>query len=314
MEILGVRWGGLGDLLVILPSIQLIRRLHPQAKFILAAGQEGGNLLKAAGLIDNFIPSEDRRLASLFQLPSEASDEWLRRFDRVFVWLNRPKAEWVALMERSLGKKLSVLAANDCLGLTLSRIFFMMTAKAIPSDTEKEHLYEKMAFLPIRPEWGKEAEELFPSAKASPLVIIHPGSGGRQKRWELGNFLEIVNRLSAEGVSGAIITGPAENDYLPFLSSFPWPPSWGWLNEPLLSTVAWLLAKSALYLGNDSGVTQLAGLCGCRGVALFLEENARLWAPPGRIQVIKAGSLSEIKVEGVWEEIKATLSSFRDTP
>lgn len=309
MEVLGIRWGGLGDLLVLLPSLQFIRRLYPQAKLTLVANPEFGGLVKAAGLVDSLIPSEDRRLVSLFQVNSETSDEWLRRFERIFIWLNKPKVEWVEIIEKSLGKKLSTLVADDSLRFPLSRYFFMMTVEAIASDTKKEISYEKMAFLPIRQEWAREAEKLFPWNRTSPLAVIHPGSGGRQKRWELGNYLEIANRLSREGFSGAFITGPAEKDYLPVLVSFPWPPGWKWLKEPPLQAVAWLLSKSNLYLGNDSGITQLAGFCGCPGVALFLDENARLWAPSGKIKVIRAGLIREIKMETVWEGIKMIADS-----
>lgn len=311
MEVLDIRWGGLGDLLVLLPSLRLIKRLYPQAKLTLVANPEFGGLLKAVGLVDCLIPSEDRRLVSLFQVNSGASDEWLRRFDRIFIWLNKPEVEWVEIIEKRLGEKLSVVVADDSLRLPLSRYFFMMTVKTVASDTKKELSYEKMAFLPIRQEWAGEAEKLFPWNRTSPLAVIHPGSGGRQKRWELGNYLEIAKRLSREGFSGGFITGPAEKDYLSILFSFPWPPGWKWLREPPLKAVAWLLSKANLYLGNDSGITQLAGLCGCPGVALFLEENARLWAPSGKIKVIKAGSIREIKMETVWEGIKMIADSLK---
>lgn len=41
------------------------------------------------------------------------------------------------------------------------------------------------------------------------------------------------------------------------------------------------LAGCRAYLGNDSGVSHLAGLCGARTVAMFGPTSAAIWQPLG---------------------------------
>jgi ADP-heptose:LPS heptosyltransferase len=56
-----------------------------------------------------------------------------------------------------------------------------------------------------------------------------------------------------------------------------------------LAQVAALLRCAALYLGNDSGISHLAGAVGTRGVVLFGPTDPRMWAPRGgRLRVLHA--------------------------
>jgi ADP-heptose:LPS heptosyltransferase len=41
------------------------------------------------------------------------------------------------------------------------------------------------------------------------------------------------------------------------------------------------LAGCHAYLGNDSGVSHLAGLCGARSIVLFGPTNPQVWHPLG---------------------------------
>jgi ADP-heptose:LPS heptosyltransferase len=46
-----------------------------------------------------------------------------------------------------------------------------------------------------------------------------------------------------------------------------------------LQDLAAVLSQSAAYLGNDSGVTQLASACGLRTFAVFGSTDPRIWGP-----------------------------------
>jgi len=50
-----------------------------------------------------------------------------------------------------------------------------------------------------------------------------------------------------------------------------------------LAQAAALLARSDLYLGNDSGISHLAAAVGVPTVALFGPTDARQWAPRGEV-------------------------------
>src|SRR5436305_1443289 len=43
-----------------------------------------------------------------------------------------------------------------------------------------------------------------------PLLLIHPGSGGRSKRWSRSGFVEVAARSQQGGAGVAVVCGPAE--------------------------------------------------------------------------------------------------------
>jgi ADP-heptose:LPS heptosyltransferase len=53
------------------------------------------------------------------------------------------------------------------------------------------------------------------------------------------------------------------------------------LTQPPLEELAARLAGCHAYLGNDSGVSHLAGLCGARTATLFGPTNPDVWRPIG---------------------------------
>ena len=69
-RVLLLRPGGLGDLIITLPSIRLLRRLYPGAPLHLAARADYAALFAAAGVVDRVFDLDDQGLdASFFRKP-----------------------------------------------------------------------------------------------------------------------------------------------------------------------------------------------------------------------------------------------------
>ena len=87
-----------------------------------------------------------------------------------------------------------------------------------------------------------------------------------------------------------------QTDSQPSSRSFPrkfHPPFALRLYTPVLFSLpeaAAVLARAALYVGNDSGMTHLAALLGVPTVALFGATDPRVWSPRGRRVEIVAGT------------------------
>jgi ADP-heptose:LPS heptosyltransferase len=115
-----------------------------------------------------------------------------------------------------------------------------------------------------------------------PLLIVHPGAGSPAKRWAADGFAEVATWWSRAGGGVVTVAGPAEDGAKPLGGGAMvrnWP----------LPDLASLLARGALYLGNDSGVSHLAGAVGSVGVVLFGATDARRWRPiAGRLRVLRA--------------------------
>jgi len=133
-----------------------------------------------------------------------------------------------------------------------------------------------------------------------PLVLLHPGSGGRRKRWPLERFLELARWCAGQGAEVLLLCGPADADLEAQLRAEPlglqalYPPG------PL--ELAGLLERTALFVGNDSGPGHLAAALGTPTLSLFGSTDPRLWRPPhpwARVLQAPEGRLETLGVAAV---------------
>lgn len=313
VNVLLARWGGLGDLMAVLPSIQLVRRILPSASLTLIAREEYGSLLLQSGLIDHLIREDTSGLLPLFAdrpgLLDRRSD-WLGRFDLTLIWLSSlEKGNLEKNLSSLVGAKRSyVIRYRQETDQPISRFFFEKTQEALEENRSQIFAFDECARL-----WPSSAADSSHSrAPARPTghkeyVVIHPGSGGEKKRWPVGNFLEIAKRLGDRAVPGILVTGVAERGLEPLIARASRFPGWTWLHSPSLERLSQIFAGARLYLGNDSGVTHLAAACGTEVVAIYRAEFAHIWRPYGRAHLLIAGSPEDVSVELAWEIVAQVL-------
>jgi len=140
---------------------------------------------------------------------------------------------------------------------------------------------------------------LRPVAPGEMRLVVHPGSGGRDKRWPLADFLEVVRHAASTGIGGVLVTGEAEDDLESSLRAVVLPAGWTRVSRLPAETLAGLLASSTHYIGNDSGPTHLAAACGARVLAFFLDTNLPAWRPFGRTRIISAPAIDRILLPSV---------------
>ncbi len=307
------RMGGLGDLLVALPSINLLRKIFSPCLMTLICRPEYGALLMETGVVDELVSVEASWIGPFFnpaQPPTPQFSAWLDKFDLITGWFNS-KHDFILARLLAFKKKyeVKVIEAQPGIRESLTQYFFRRTGE-IFRRKECLPISKEFIFLPLTKRQQKEGLKLLGNSffeKEKKLVIIHPGSGSRRKCWPLSNFLAFVERLSDKGVNGALITGGAEDWLEGELKSYNWPETWFWLKNPSLINLAGLLSQAHFYLGNDSGVTHLAAACGTKGLALFRHDLVTLWKPAGLVSTISAPEVSQISQKEVWEKIKDRL-------
>lgn len=306
------RLGGLGDLLIALPSIQLLRKKYPAAKLTLVCRKTYGQLLEEAGIINNVIEADSRRLLPLFSGghgPAAEPARWLGEFDSIIGWFSEKK-------ESALEKNLGLICPGawtffhyDALSCQpMSRFFFQKTLEAWRKERQEPLSFEECRLLrlsstgtagALRKKRDKEIAVKF--------VVVHPGSGSEQKCWPIDNFLEVIERLGRKKVSGVIVTGEAEERLRIILKETSLPGGWSWVHLPSLAALSKLLLEADLYLGNDSGVTHLAAACGAEVLSLFRKDRAIAWRPHGRVHLLAAESVGNMDSDYVWEKISSLL-------
>lgn len=143
-----------------------------------------------------------------------------------------------------------------------------------------------------------------------PTVLLHPGTGGRWKRWPLRHFQRLAGPLARAGLAVRWSCGPADDDLREALLATSERPGelWPDLN---LDDYAALLARCTLLVSADTGVAHLASLLSVPQVALFGPTDPRRWTPlGGQAAVIQSPDLCG----GRWEALPAALDEPASEP
>jgi heptosyltransferase-3 len=294
-RILVLRGGALGDLIVTLPALALLRQRWPEAHITLVGNPTAGRLALRRGLISELLSQHEGRWTPLHEpgpLPASLS-EWLAAFDAVLNFWPDPDGA----LQRHFPTR-------------VGQVF--LEAPALPkpgSGPAAAHFQAVLAPLGLQP-----GPLFYPLSPATPpsrersSIIIHPGSGSPRKNWPLANWLRLARGLPVRPV---FILGEAEVARWDAQGvSTAGVPT---LRDKTLEDLIAELAGCRLFLGHDSGISHLAAGCGARCVLLFGPTDPAIWAPPSpHVQVLQAGAdFSTLSPESVLAAAQARLADQR---
>lgn len=117
-------------------------------------------------------------------------------------------------------------------------------------------------------------------AQRSDEILVHPGSGAARKNWPAARFAATVETLRRRGAAVRLLVGEADVGAAAAVEAHVGTPM-ARLEHPSLRRLAAVLAGSRGYLGNDSGVSHLAGLVGAHTVTTFGPTAPAVWRPIG---------------------------------
>jgi ADP-heptose:LPS heptosyltransferase len=264
--------GALGDFLCFLPALR-----------VLSQGQQV-DLLARSEFVDLVPPAVKVRSLECYQIhrlfvPQSGKEAELLQFF----------APYSAILSWMGSRQNTFIRELDAVSQGRARVFpFQPT----PSRMHQIDYYlacvgglSSVAGVPqigLRPEAIAWAERFWQQHVLSgkPVMALAPGSGAQEKNWpEI--FFRVVADWWRQRTSGAVVVvvGPVENERGESQALCPEAVVARHLN---LGQLAALLARSDLYLGNDSGVSHLAAAVNVTSAVLFGPSNARQWAPRGK--------------------------------
>ncbi|MBN1817499.1 MAG: glycosyltransferase family 9 protein [Sedimentisphaerales bacterium] len=122
---------------------------------------------------------------------------------------------------------------------------------------------------------------------SKPLAILHPGSGGAAKCWNLDNFILLAQALGDKGMQVVFLLGPAEQERLSDADKRRLAETGPCIADLDLEHLVQILSCAVLFCGNDSGITHLAAGLGVPTVAIFGPTDPAVYQPLGpRVKVI----------------------------
>lgn len=276
-RVLVIRGGAIGDFIVALPVIRLLRQNIPQAHIEVMGYSGIVELAVKAGLADATRSLGDRRMAMLYAKGAAldpALADYFRSFNLVVSYLFDPDGILRENMEK--------------LGVRLLIDFPKLIAPGEGHASQQlAKPLEKLAMFLEEPEWRKTLFAKARSYSKSKRIVIHPGSGSTTKNWPAQNWLRLADEIIATHPQTEIIfiTGEAEVERGTLPQDIPFR---RWQNLSLTDLVDHLHTCD-LFLGHDSGISHLASACGVPSLLLFGPTDPSTWAPPQpTVRVIRA--------------------------
>jgi len=116
--------------------------------------------------------------------------------------------------------------------------------------------------------------------EGAPLVTLHPGASWGPRAWRPEHFAGVARGILARDREHVLFVGSSEERALgDRLRALVGAPRAHFLFGAPLREVAAILERSALFIGNDSGIAHLAAATGCRVIALFGPQDPRRFRP-----------------------------------
>lgn len=296
------RPGALGDTLLTFPALHLIRRQWPDAQITLICRADVHALARASDLADSTFRHDLSAWACLFDesaIPSELARETFAGADLALVW-SLDSGGMIVSRLRALGALRSLVVQPPPQAGSQRHVALQLMdplaplGLAIPKDLAGIATYLPTVRWPpaAQDEADAELRRLRAELAGRLPIAIHPGSGGARKIWPPSHFATLIRELKKD-FAPLLVAGPQEEKIVAqVIGAADATPI---VHELSLAGLAAFLSACALYVGNDSGATHLAGMLGVPTIALFGPTDPALWAPLGQHAVVSQSPTRRIE-------------------
>ena len=300
-RILVIRGGAIGDFVLTLPAIKLLRDRFPDAWLEILGYKHIAALVDERFYADAVRSIESASLAKFFakdvELPADLVS-YFAGFDLIVSYLYDPDGVFEGNVRRAGATNFLVgpskldnsgHAAHQLarplasLGLTLAD----PAPRILPNEADRAAVRHLLR------------------AETQRIIALHPGSGSETKNWSIERWIKLGDILLSRGHHLIILAGEADGDRLTKLKT-------AWKGAPVqfaenlpLPHIAALL-EDISFIGHDSGVSHIAAAAGARCILLFGWTDPAIWAPlNAKVTVVRApeGKMSLLDVETVSYEL-----------
>jgi ADP-heptose:LPS heptosyltransferase len=289
--------GAVGDLILTLPLIRLLKAEYGYQRVDVAGHLDRLTYLVGKTAIDQAISIDRHSLHALFIDPESfhltEDDPLIQLFhpyELIVTFLSDEQGHFeqnlimTALRTHSVEVVTLALRPPDDFRGHAAEFFIRQFADQMVQKPH-HHLarFLQTPLLQVKPPSGQmDATPLADDKlKRYRRITLQPGSGGVGKCWPIENFCELAARLQQEDFKPLFLLGPAETE------------RWGQevvarlkahaqiIQDIPLEQVVELLSESTAYIGNDSGISHLAGAMDLPSLVIFGLTDPQHWRPLG---------------------------------
>jgi len=294
-NILVIKIGAIGDVILAIPSIRALRKKFPEARIYCLVGKESRSILQRCPYLNGIIvfdhKEKDRGIFGLFNILKEVRKYY---FDMVIDLQNNRKSHLISYFSMSA----------DRYGYNNRKLSFLLNHKVEPAQTDTpavEHQFRTLKLLDIDKEnlnlelWPSEEDDeyiriLLESewiGQKEKIVGINLGASKRwlSKCWPLENFAQLCDKLSKDSIR-VIITGTQEDlNSAAKIQKLASSKLLNFAGKTTIMQLAALIKRCSVFVSADSAPLHVAASVGTPMVALFGPTSPDRHMPPAKIAV-----------------------------
>lgn len=309
-RVLVIKPDHLGDVLLLTPALQLLRRQRPELEIALLIGPWSKVAVAHNEDIDALLLCEFPGFTRADK-PGRLQPYLLLLKTALLLRAGRYDAALIARDDHWWGALLAALAGiPQRIGFAVAETAPLLTT-ALPHSFDEHVTHQNLQLVtaltgqtataqppmvaPIGAQdraWAAQWLARHQIAAPDRLVAIHPGSGGEAKLWIASRWAEIADALHERGLTVVLTGGPDERELVTSIAQAMTRPPLTMVGEATLGQLAALYACCALVMGVDSGPLHLAVSTGVPTLALFGpgdDQRFGPWGDPRRHIVLRSG-------------------------
>ena len=272
-KILVTEYHCIGDVLMIIPALRLIKSSFPNAELTLLTNSDASELLENFKLADNIISYDfpwtgkkgKTNYQKVWNFAKKLKEE---KFDLgidfkgdfrnlIFLWKTRSRYR---------------LGFNGTGGAYLLTHSFPFPFKIHQSD----RAVQLLQLFELNQKIDKSLINIVPNIfDKKKFIVLHPGANHRARQWSVKNWLKLIKLMNNTHKIALVKTDDSKNLVSIILKNFP---EIYIFSGSLLRFGQWL-QNQKLLIGMDSMAVHLAGVLGIPSIAIFGKQNPKLTGP-----------------------------------
>lgn len=275
-RILVIRGGAIGDFILTLPAIRLLREAFPEAELEVLGHHSIIQLVSGRTYAAKTRSIDTAPLAGFFS--SRVLDPtwcaYFASFQQVVSYVYDPDHKFSKNLLRAGVRHLISGSPRISSGLHASYQL------ARPLENLGLFLKDPAAYLHPSEEEKRASHNLLDTKRTrSPYLVIHPGSGGKHKNWPI-SYWEVFCDWILQNFSThdlICIGGEADKPEIEYLKVRS--PHTAFFENLPLPVLTALLSKAHVFVGHDTGISHIAAAAGAPCLLLYGPTDPEIWAP-----------------------------------
>ncbi len=298
-RILIIRGGAIGDFVLTLPAIRLIREAFPESHLEILGYRHILEIAAHRYYADATRCIEYGPLAGFFHPSAELDPElvqYFSSFHQVVSYLFDPDAIFSGNLARAGVKNLIVGPGKlDDSSHATAQLADPLVRLGLFLEDSGACVFPSSADVVA-------AEMLLPK-DSNACIALHPGSGSTIKNWPLSKWSLLISEIQKRYPEKPIVLvgGEADQSQLQELQS-KFRDNIRVLNSISLPQLAAFFSGCSGFVGHDSGISHLAAASGIQCALMFGPTDPNVWAPRNpavHIVSAKSGQMNDIALESV---------------